>query len=331
MQNPNDLLFIGGAFFCTLLFLLLIGTAVAGSSGGNRRLKRRLGRVTGASPAGAGAGSAPALRLLNAESRTPGLDKLMLRLLPNPQVLQQRLARTGRPITIGHYFLWIGGVALAVTSLVTFFVGLSLLPSLLIGVLLGLALPHFVVGWLGKRRLSRFNALFPDAIDLIVRAIKSGLPITEAIVTVGAEVADPVGEEFRKIEGGLKMGRTLEDVLWEIASRLDLPEFRFFVISLSVQRQTGGNLAETLDNLSEILRRRRQMTLKIRAFTSEARASALILGSLPFVVTGMIVLTTPAYIDPLFTDFRGWCMLAVAGSMLLTGIVIMAKMIKFDI
>ena len=224
-----------------------------------------------------------------------------------------------------------GITAIVTSGIVMLVFGLGLVPSLLVGVLAGMALPHMVIGRMATRRVSRFNALFPDAIDLIVRAIKSGLPITEAIVTVGLEVADPVGEEFRKIEGGLRVGRNLEDILWEIAGRLDTPEFRFFVISLSVQRQTGGNLAETLENLSEILRRRRQMGLKIRALTSEARASALILGSLPFVVGLMIKLTTPNYIAPLFSDARGLFMLGIAAVMLITGCGIMAKLIKFEI
>jgi tight adherence protein B len=208
---------------------------------------------------------------------------------------------------------------------------LGLLPASMVGLLLGVWLPHFAVGRMAARRTNAFVGLFPEAIDLIVRAIKSGLPIAEAIITVGQEVPDPVGAEFRKVEGGLRVGRNLEDLLWDVAGRLDTPEFRFFVISLSVQRQTGGNLAETLGNLSDVLRRRRQMRLKIRALSSEARASALILGSLPFAVLAMIVITTPGYIEPMFHDVRGLFMLGVAGFMLVTGALIMAKMIRFEI
>jgi tight adherence protein B len=315
-----------------MLFVLLIGAALAGG-GDDRRLKRRLTRVnTGRPSAGTGqSGATPALRLMNQESNATGFDRFALRWLPKHQVLQQRLARTGRSISVAQYCVAMGITAIVTSGIVMLVFGLGLVPSLLVGVLAGMALPHMVIGRMATRRVSRFNALFPDAIDLIVRAIKSGLPITEAIVTVGLEVADPVGEEFRKIEGGLRVGRNLEDILWEIAGRLDTPEFRFFVISLSVQRQTGGNLAETLENLSEILRRRRQMGLKIRALTSEARASALILGSLPFVVGLMIKLTTPNYIAPLFSDARGLFMLGIAAVMLITGCGIMAKLIKFEI
>ncbi|HVJ52017.1 MAG TPA: type II secretion system F family protein [Aliidongia sp.] len=326
---PGNLILVAAAFACTMLFVLLIGVAVSG--GDDRRLKKRLSRVSAGRAASGNVSAAPTLRLTGQESSMPVLDRLALRLLPNHDVLQRRLLRTGRQITVGHFCLWMGGTALVVTALMALLTSLGLLPSILIGVLAGLALPYWLVGQMAVRRVARFNALFPDAIDLIVRAIKSGLPITEAIITVGSEVPDPVGEEFRKIEGGMRVGRNLEDILWEVAERLDTPEFRFFVISLSVQRQTGGNLAETLENLSEILRRRRQMVLKIRALTSEARASAMILGALPFVVLGMIMMTSPNYITPLFTDARGNVMLAVAGIMLLTGTIIMAKLIKFEI
>jgi tight adherence protein B len=332
MNAPGNLIVVVGAFVFTMLFVLLIGAALAGG-GNDRRLKRRMLRVSGgraALRAGA-ANTAPTLRLTSQESNTPDLDRVIMRWLPNQRVLQERLARTGQPISVGHYCLAMLGIAFVVTAAIMLTLGLGLLPALLVGVLFGLALPHFVVGRLAARRVTRFNALFPDAIDLIVRAIKSGLPITEAIVTVGAEVADPVGEEFRKIEGGLRVGRNLEEILWEVAGRLDTPEFNFFVISLSVQRQTGGNLAETLDNLSEILRRRRQMGLKIRALTSEARASAMILGVLPFLVFTLIYVTSPEYVRPLFADVRGMILMGIAGVMLLSGCGIMAKMIKFEI
>jgi tight adherence protein B len=327
----GNLFFVVGAFVCTMLFVLLIGFTLAGGGANDRRMKRRLMSVNAGRSGGAAASAAPILRLMNQETNTSGFDRFALRWLPNHQVLQQRLSRTGRSITVGQYCMAMGIIAAIGTGLVMLVFGLGLLPSLLIGALIGMALPHMTVGRMASRRVFRFNALFPDAIDLIVRAIKSGLPITEAIVTVGAEVANPVGEEFRKIEGGLRVGRNLEDILWEIAGRLDTAEFRFFVISLSVQRQTGGNLAETLENLSDILRRRRQMGLKIRALTSEARASALILGSLPFIVLGLIMLTTPSYINPFLTDTRGMFMLGVAASMLTAGCVIMAKLIKFEI
>jgi tight adherence protein B len=184
---------------------------------------------------------------------------------------------------------------------------------------------------MGKPRLAAFIALFPDAIDLIVRALRSGLPVSEAIVGAGHEIADPVGGELRLIEGGMRMGRDLESLLWDTAKRIDASEFRFFVIALSVQRETGGNLGETLANLSDVLRRRRQMQAKAHAMASETRATTMILGGLPVAVIGVLSLTSPHYLAPLINDVRGYILDGIALMMLTTGVVIMNRMAKFEI
>jgi tight adherence protein B len=212
-----------------------------------------------------------------------------------------------------------------------FGIGLRFMPAALVALCVGVGLPHLVIGWMGKRRTAAFLELFPDAIDLMVRALRSGLPVTEAIVGAAEEIGDPVGAEFRTVESGLRMGRDLDGLLWEISKRVDAPEFRFFIIALGVQRETGGNLAETLANLSDLLRRRKGMRQKIRAMSSEARASTMILGSLPIVVTLILMMTSPTYIMTLFTDVRGLMLLAVAIGMLVVGIGIMVKMAKFEI
>jgi tight adherence protein B len=200
-----------------------------------------------------------------------------------------------------------------------------------VGVAVGVGGPHFVIGMMGKRRVRAFLNLFPDAIDLMVRALRSGLPISEAIIGAAQEIGDPVGGELSSVESGMKMGRDLDSLLWDIAKRVDAPELRFFIIALSVQRETGGNLAETLANLSDLLRRRKMMQQKVRAMSSEARASTMILGSLPFVVTGILMMTSPTYIKVLFTDPRGIMLLGLAIGMLVTGIGIMVRMAKFEI
>src|SRR5205823_4780014 len=183
----------------------------------------------------------------------------------------------------------------------------------------------------GKRRVAAFINLFPDAIDLMVRALRSGLPISEAIIMASHEIGDPIGSEFRTIESGMRLGRDLESLLWDIGKRIDAPELRFFIIALSVQRETGGNLAETLNNLSDVLRRRRAMRAKARAMASEARASTAILGSLPVAVTLILLFTSPTYITPMFSDVRGLVMIGVALGMLLSGIGVMVKMARFEI
>jgi tight adherence protein B len=261
----------------------------------------------------------------------PTLDRLAARFIPRPAVLADRLQRTGYNVSLGAYVGGSLGLALVATLAMTVAAGLPLALGLLIGLIAGLGLPHFAVSFLIARRKKRFVALFPDGIDLIVRGVKSGLPITEGMKNVGTEIADPVGVEFRAITDAIRFGQTLEDALWETANRVDTPEFKFFVISLVIQSETGGNLGETLANLSDILRRRQQMKLKIKALASEARASATILGALPFIMVGILFLVSPDYITVLFTDTRGQFLGALGLVSVGVGIAVMAKLVRFEI
>src|SRR5579885_811621 len=302
----------------------MIGLVVSAvSSPAERRYKRRL-REVAARKGGAVAASRVAARSLSRrETSTPIMDQLA-RWMPRRDILKLRLARTGRDITIGQFALATLVVLLVVGMAMKLFVGLAFGSSAMIGVFAAIALPHLAIGRMGDRRVTRFIALFPDAIDLMVRALRSGLPISE-------EIADPVGAEFRTVEAGMRLGRELEVLLWDIAKRIDAPEYKFFIIALSVQRETGGNLAETLANLADMLRRRRTMRQKARAMASEARASTGILGSLPGLVTGILSMTSPSYIMTLFHDPRGIVLVAIAVAMLVGGIGIMVRMAKFDI
>jgi len=196
---------------------------------------------------------------------------------------------------------------------------------------IGLGIPHMVVGFFIKRRVAKFNAKFPDAIELLVRGLRSGLPISETISVVAQEVDGPVGVEFRSITDKMKIGRTMDVALQETADRLGTPEFQFFVITIAIQRETGGNLAETLANLANVLRMRGQMKLKIKAMSSESKASAYIIGALPFIVFGMIWFINGTYMQKFFTDQR--LMVAGGGGLIWMAIggFIMAKMINFEI
>ena len=325
IDSPLGLLLMLAAFAVPALLLVL---AV---SGGNRKLKRRQDRILERWQPGSAQHQATSVRLSDADSSIPGLDKFVKRWLPRREVLRDRLARTGRPITIGHYVLATLVLALTVGAVLVLFFRLAPLLAALIAIAVGVGLPHFVVGYLANARIKRFIELFPEGIDLIVRGLKSGLPITESISTVGREIADPVGIEFRRIEQTLRFGQSLEDALWATARRLDAPEFKFFVISLAVQRETGGNLAETLENLSDILRKRRQMKLKIKALSSEARASAFIIGSLPFVMFAILLLVNATYVLKLFHDPRGMMMVGAGLGSMTLGVLVMAKMIRFEI
>jgi tight adherence protein B len=244
--------------------------------------------------------------------------------------LALRLDRTGRGWSLSQYFYASAGLALAVTLILYFKTGAPML-ALPIGVLVGAGLPHMVVGMLIKKRINAFNAKFPDAIELLVRGLRSGLPVTETLGVVAQEIAGPVGQEFKGVVERIKIGRTMEESLQQTADRLGTPEFQFFVITLAIQRETGGNLAETLSNLADVLRKRAQMKLKIRAMSSESKASAYIVGALPFIVFTLIWWINPNYIGGFFEDER----LIVTG---LGGLVwmsiggfIMAKMVSFEI
>ena len=312
-----------GLTFCAL-GLLLTGRA------GGRRYQRRLNTMQERAQ-GIATSEWAAARSLSRQQSATRIDRFARNWLPRRDLLLARLERTGRAISIGKYAMT--AIGLGALSAIGFAIGtgIGIVPSLVIGLLVGTAVPHLVIGRMGKRRLAKFISLFPDAIDLVVRALRSGLPVTEAIVGAGHEIGDPVGAEFRLIESGMRMGRDLESLLWETAKRIDASEFRFFVIALSVQRETGGNLAETLSNLADILRRRKQMKAKAHAMASETRATTMILGGLPVAVILVLTLTSPAYLAPLVNDVRGVVLDGIAVTMLVTGIVIMNKMAKFEI
>ena len=307
---------------------LVAAAAVEGP--GSRRLARRVEALKGQKP-GAASGKTAAVRSLSRRENASRMDLVARRWMPRRDMLIARLERTGKPISIGKYMVMMIVLASIIAVLLMMFAGLQPPPSLLLGAGLGIGIPHMVIGRMGKRRVAGFIGLFPEAIDLMVRALRSGLPISEAIIMASHEIGDPIGAEFRTIEAGMRLGRDLESLLWDIAKRIDAPEFRFFIIALSVQRETGGNLAETLSNLADVLRRRRTMRMKARAMASEARASTMILGSLPLVVTVILFMTSPGYIMPLFSDIRGLMLVGIALGMLGSGIFIMVRMAKFEI
>ena len=241
-----------------------------------------------------------------------------------------RLDRSGKQWTLSQYFYASAGIALAVALLVFLRSG-ALGLSLAVGLFAGAGIPHFIVGWNIKKRTNQFNAKFPDAIELLVRGLRSGLPVTETLTVVAQEIAGPVGQEFKSIVERIKIGRTMEESLQETADRLGIPEFNFFCITLAIQRETGGNLAETLSNLADVLRKRSQMKLKIRAMSSESKASAYIVGALPFIVFAMIWWINPSYIGSFFTDDR-LIVTGLGGLVWMSlGAFIMAKMVSFEI
>lgn len=319
------LLLAGGAFMVLALLVLALSGPSARTAGA-RRLTSLRDRHAGI--VGAGAVEAQIRKISSA--RATNMDKAAARFLPNPALLGKRLSMTGKGWSVGQYGLVTLGLLLVVTALL-WLQGAPILLALLVGLFIGVGLPHFLVGFFINRRINKFTAKFPDAIELLVRGLRSGLPITETIGVVGNEVDGPVGEEFRSISDKMKIGRTLDQALQETADRLGTAEFQFFCITIAIQRETGGNLAETLANLAEVLRKRAQMKLKIRAMSSESKASAYIIGSLPFIVFALIWYISGDYMQKFFVDER--LIMAGGGGMVWMAIggFIMAKMISFEI
>ncbi len=259
------------------------------------------------------------------------LGRLVAGWLPRQSALKERLAQTGREIPLGRYGTFILGCILLIFAVLALPLRFPWPVAALLAVALGLYVPHFVTGVLIKRRAGRFIASFAEAIELMVRGLRSGLPVLETVSTISREMPDPIGTEFRRVVDSVRFGQSLEEAFWAATKRIAAPEFKFLVITLAIQRETGGNLAETLSNLADIIRRRRQMRLKIKAMSSEARASAYILGSLPFVLFGIIYTINPGYALVLFTDPRGILALGVGLLLIATAMFTMYKMIRFEI
>jgi len=300
--------------------------------------------LAGGSPRKAGERRLQAVRLRHSEAPVDKVEaqyrKAVAALKPRlPQIagsggrmqaLAVRLHRTGKGWTVQQYLTASGGLFVVVAMLVLLRTGAPLL-ALVVGAFVGVGLPHLVVGRFVTKRRNAFTTRFPDAVELLVRGLRSGLPVTETLGIVASEVPGPVGEEFKLVTERIRIGRTMQDALQDTADRLDMPEFGFFVIALAIQRETGGNLAETLSNLADVLRKRAQMKLKIRAMSSESKASAYIVGALPFIVFTMIWWINPTYIGTFFIDER--LTIIGLGAMVWMGVgaFIMAKMVSFEI
>jgi tight adherence protein B len=321
-------------FFQTLLITLVIfsvlvmGYALVTGSGAAKNQKRRM----------------EALRLRHSESLDAKVDAQFKRALAarkpksfkvagsgsRTEALAMRLNRTGKSWTVTQYAYASFGLGLAIAVVIFIFSRAPLL-SLGVGLFIGGGLPHLVVNRLINKRTNAFVTKFPDGIELLVRGLRSGLPVTETLQIVSTEVPGPVGYEFKAVIDRIKVGKTMEDALQDTADKLGIAEFNFFTITLAIQRETGGNLAETLSNLADVLRKRAQMKLKIRAMSSESKASAYIVGSLPFLVFFAILYINPDYMLTFFTDDRLIVAGLGAGVWMGLGVFIMAKMVNFEI
>jgi tight adherence protein B len=323
---------IMGAVAVLVLALIIVSIGLMNSLYGPRaRLERRLGSV-GGGPVGArdkgGASKNQGMRRRDIEAKLKAAEQMKGQ--KRGYKLQEKLIQAGLKTTPKQFWVY----SLISGALMTLFVyGISgIIYTIPAGFLVGMfGVPRFVLRYLVNRRLKAFTALFANAIDLIVRGVKTGMTVAECLSIVGKEMPEPVGMEFRNITESIQMGMTLEECLNRLIMRVPTNETRFFAIVLITQQTTGGNLAETLAKLSGILRDRKKMRDKIKALSSEAKSSAAIIGCMPFAVAGVLSFTAPDYVALLVTtDAGNWCIVAGAVSMT-GGILVMRKMINFEI
>ena len=244
--------------------------------------------------------------------------------------LRMMLMQSGLDISVNVFWMFslLSGLLFAVPPLVF---GIPWYVSVLGGIVGFLGFPRWVINFLRRRRQNVFITDFADAIDVMVRGLKAGLPVSDAMKVIAAESGPPVGPEFLEVVEGQRVGITIDQGIERMFERMPLSEVNFLGIVMSIQAKTGGNLSEALGNLSKVLRDRKKMKAKIRAVSQEAKSSAAIIGSLPFVIMGALTILNPEYLNPLFDTSAGNIMLAGCGMWMFTGVLVMRKMINFEI
>jgi tight adherence protein B len=244
--------------------------------------------------------------------------------------LSVRISQAGLDWSIQKFWTISGIIGAAFFLATLVLVGGGLLAAIGMGFAGGFGLPRWILGFLKKRREKKFLAALPDAVDVIVRGIKAGLPLFESIKVVAADSPEPLRSEFLGIIETQAIGIPLGEACLRLYERMPVPEANFFGIVVSIQQKSGGNLSEALGNLSKVLRDRKKMAEKIQAMSMEAKASAGIIGSLPPIVMALVYLTTPGYISLLWTHSLGQMMLVCCGIWMTIGVLVMKKMINFD-
>jgi tight adherence protein B len=325
----SEIIFMVAVALCALLAVGGVAFVVLGS--GNDATAKRVAAVTaGKKNMGKGVDAASD----NNAQRRKNVQDTLKELERKQQATKARLStsqlieQAGWSITPKTFWTISGGLALSVT-LVMVLMQYSLWIALLAGFAAGMGLPRWWMNFRIGARKKAFVKEFANAIDVIVRGVKAGLPLNECLKVIANESSAPVGPEFRILIESMKIGVTLEDALKKMYERMQTPEVNFFQIVLAIQSKTGGNLSEALGNLAAVLRDRKRLHGKIQALSSEAKASALIIGSLPIVVMLLVYLTTPSYITLLFTERLGNVMLLCCAVWMSIGILIMKKMINF--
>jgi tight adherence protein B len=244
--------------------------------------------------------------------------------------LRTLIAQTGLDLSIRMF--WVLSLILGlILAVVPFIFALPWYVSVGAGIVGFLGLPRWLIKFLRTRRQNIFLNDFADAIDVMVRGLKSGLPVTDAMRVIAAESGPPVGPEFTEIVEGQRIGISVDQGVERMVERMPLAEVNFLAIVMAIQAKTGGNLSEALSNLSKVLRDRKKMKAKIRAVSQEAKSSAAIIGSLPFIIMGALTVLNPEYLNPLLYTKVGNMMLVTCAVWMTTGVLVMRKMINFEI
>jgi tight adherence protein B len=328
-SHEEPLMTVMTILLAVLVFGALGGLAFALGGPGAAAEKRMaaITRPTGSARIVKGGGDTNQQRRKNVQTMLKELEKQSAETKKRPS-LRRRIEQAGLSIQPRTYWILasISGAAATVATVLTTDL---LWVAPLAGFAFALGFPRWVLAFLKSRREKRFTREFASAIDTIVRSVKSGLPVNEALKVVSTEIPEPVRGEFKVLVESLKVGVTMEDGLKRMFERMPTPEVNFFGIVMTIQQRTGGNLSEALTNLTSVLRDRKRMQGKIRAMSQEAKSSAAIIGALPPGVAGMIYVTTPGYIEPLFQTDMGNLMLIGCAVWMATGIAVMKKMISF--
>lgn len=306
-----------------------LGFVLAGAGGGDVRVARRARAIAGQPEKGAS-------RAKLAQQDAGNRRKQLLQTLKDQERAQRkaslsltaRLKQAGLTISVTQF--WIASSILGVVVvIVVFFLRAPPWAALLLGLVAALGLPRWGIGFMAGQRTKKFTEYFSDAIDIIVRGIKSGLPVHDCLRVIARESPAPLGPEFHRLVENISMGMTIDQGLERMYEHMPTPELRFFTIVLAIQAKSGGNLAEALGNLSAVLRARKLMREKIKALSSEATTSAFIIGSLPIAVMLLVIATTPSYMLVMLTDSRGKLMLIAGAVVEMVGIFVMRRMINF--
>jgi tight adherence protein B len=324
---------MGGTLIYALTAILFIGAiggvafAFTGDSGAS---KKRMAVVSRQQAGAAGARNPVDVaqqKRKNVQALLKDLEKQQASKKQRP-TLRKRIEQAGLKIEPRTFWILSATAALGAVA-VCLLTKQAPIATLLIAAVMGLGLPRWVLSFLRNRRQKKFTAEFANAIDVIVRSVKSGLPTNEALKIIAKESPDPVGSEFTELCESMKVGVTMEQALKKMFDHMPTAEVSFFAIVMTIQGKSGGNLSEALSNLANVLRDRKRLEGKIKAMSSEAKASAMIIGSLPPVVMGLVWFSTPTYIDSLFTERMGNLMLLGCVIWMSVGIFVMSKMISF--